>query len=374
MNVSVSERLPEIFSLARSREEGSRVRLAGILADVFLTNDSLSTREQLLVNEIIDELVGHASPQVKQMLSERLALSDTVPHRVLLSLACDTDPQVAHPILAQNLSLKDEDLIFVVEAHGTEHALAVAERKAISEAVVDALVATGDISVMSAVAANLGAVISTRTMNVLVEASRFAKKLHEPLTQRPELTADMAQDLYWWLGTELRRVTGRKFGITPGQIDQALEHAINDLLTNCESDRHDRFAMEKVAEWFEERDAISPRVMIQCLRMGFFSLFHIMMARKTGLDVALVEMMTTEDGGKAMSALAKACCVDKPSFVSMFLLSRGAREDEHIVNPRELSGALSSFDKLDMSTAKQMVAQWRDDPSYLLSRLKHSVH
>lgn len=374
MNVTIGEKLPEIFDLARERSEPSRVKLAGILADIFLSDNALSDREQILINEIIDELVGNTTFQVKQMLAERLSFSANVPHRVLLNLACDTHAEVARPILINSARLKDEDLIFVIEARGTDHALSISERASISEAVVDAMVATGDVDVMAAVAANLGAKLSTRTLHVMIEAARFGKKLHEPLANRPELTPDMGKQLYWWVGADLRRAIINRFGITSGQVDQALENSVNDLLSSMEMDRNDDLAMQKVAEWFDERDAITPRAMIQSLRMGFFKLFDIMLAMKTGLDVSIIDMMVSEDGGRSVSVLCKALDVDKPSFVSIFLLSRGARPGEQIVNPKELSSALAAFDKLETATAKGLIESWKKDPSYLLSRLKQAIH
>lgn len=374
MNVTISDRLPEIYLLARERNEQSRVKLAGVLADAFLTGTELSEREQILVNEIIDELIGNTTPQVKRMLSEKLALSAIVPHRVLLSLACDTNADVARPILAQSARLKDEDLIFVIEAHGKDHALSVCERKAISEAVVDALVATGEIEVMKAVAENLGAKIAPRAMHVLVESARFSQKLHAPLLSRQELTSDMGLHMYWWAETELRRKIAGRFGISGGQIEQALETAITDLLGSMESDRDNEGSMIRVAEWFAARDSLTPRVMIQTLRMGFFKLFQIMTSFKTGLDVSLVELMAGEDGGHSISVLCRAMEVDKASFVSIFLLSRGARPGEQIVNPRELSGAIAAYEKVDSATARSLVESWKKDPSYLLSRLNRPVH
>jgi len=57
--------------------------------------------------------------------------------------------------------------------------------------------------------------------------------------------------------------------------------------------------------------------------------------------------------------------VDKPSFVSIFLLSRGARVDEHVVHPRELSQALGAYDKLVPALAQEMLGLWRADAAKL---------
>jgi uncharacterized protein (DUF2336 family) len=374
MNVTISEKLPEIFNLARERHEEGRIKLARVLTDVFLSDVTLSDREQLMVNEIIDELICNTTPQVKQMLAERLALSTQVPHRVLFNLATDRNAEVASPVLRASKRLKDEDLIYAIEAQSPDHAGAIAQRANISEAVVDALIATGDTEVMVCVAENLGAKISPRAMNSLVEICRFSKKLHEPMSRRPELTKDMGLRLYWWTNTDLRRKIAGRFGIGHGQIDQALEHAIGDLLSNVSADHHDDFAMLKVAEWFNERDAITPRAMIQTLRMGFFNLFNLMLSIRTGLEHALIDRMNSEDGGHTISVLCRAIGVDKPSFVSIFLLSRGARPGEQIVNPRELSGALAAFDRLNTQAARQLVDSWKEDPSYLVTQLRHAAN
>jgi uncharacterized protein (DUF2336 family) len=369
MNVNISHKLPEMFSLAHDKSEESRLRLANMLADVFLEDPGLNEREQLLVNEIIDELVGNTAPHVRRMLSQRLSTSSHVPPRVLITLACDADASVAVPIL-KKANLKDEDLIFVVEAHGQGHALAIAEREKISEAVVDALVATGDVDVMSTVAENLGAKISKQAMGVLVEAARFGQKLQAGLVARPELTSDMGVNLHWWLEKELRRVVVKRFGLSSGQVEEALQNSINDLLTSVESDRNNTDAMVKIAQWLQARDAVSPKIMIQCLRMGFFKLFEVILGQRTGLDIALVETGISEDGGRPLSVLCRAANVDKASFVSIFLLSRGARPGEQIVNPRELSQAITTFDRLDVEKAMQVIESWKKKPDYLLKHLK----
>src|SRR5262249_34604928 len=126
----------------------------------------------------------------------------------------------------------------------------------------------------------------------------------------------------------------------------------------------------KIAEWLEARDALSPKIMTQCLRMGFFKLFEVILSHHTGLDIALVETGISEDGGRPLAVLCRAANVDKASFVSIFLLSRGARPDEQIVNPRELSQAITTFDRLDLPKALQVIESWKKKPDYLLKHLK----
>jgi len=70
-----------------------------------------------------------------------------------------------------------------------------------------------------------------------------------------------------------------------------------------------------------------------------------------------------------MVVLCRAIDADKGNFVSIFLMARGARHDEQIVHPRELSQAIESFDKLQPDMAKKIIESWRLDPATLFSRL-----
>ena len=66
-----------------------------------------------------------------------------------------------------------------------------------------------------------------------------------------------------------------------------------------------------------------------------------------------------------MAILCKALGIDKPTFTSIFLLSRVGRRDEQIVDPGELAGVLKLFDQAASDTAQSLVARWRSDPDYI---------
>ena len=69
-----------------------------------------------------------------------------------------------------------------------------------------------------------------------------------------------------------------------------------------------------------------------------------------------------------LAVLARSMNIYKSNFVSIFLLARGARTDEQIVHPRELSHAIAAFDRLMPGMAQTLLRTWRDDPSYVRQR------
>ncbi len=366
MNAQVQERLPELLELAHDRSESGRLALASKLADLFLMDDvSLTAREEDLINELIDLLLKAGSSTVRQALAQCFADTARMPRKMAMGFACDS-LDVAHDVLLNNPALTDDDLITVVETKGRDHACVVAARQSLNEAVADALVTTNDLQVMQIVAENLGAKLSPRAIDALAEASRLAQTLQRPVLERPELTQELATRLYWWIAQDLRRIALQRFNISAGQIDAALAKAINEKLNEHILERNEDAAMGRVLNWLEERQAIAPRLLPQLLRLGHFRLFNLALGRMCHLDPPLIGVVVSETGGRMLAALCRALDIDKATFVSIFLLSRGSRPDEQIVHPRELSHALAAFDRLTPALAQDLVYSWRKNPSYIL--------
>lgn len=364
MMSALKETLPTMLTLARDHSEASRIQLASMLADIFLSSDTqLSLREEEQVSELIDMLMFNSTPQIRTQLLDKFVDISKMPRRIAMNLAED-HIEIARHILLASPALKDEDLIRVVEHKGGDHARAVAARTKISEAVADALVATGDLRVMQIIAENLGAQLSTRAVDILSDAARYSTNLHKPLLSRPEINTEAALKLYWWVEQDLRRYSLKRFGISTGQIDQALAATITTFLDDHACERSNDLVMEQVAEWMEDHQAMTPQILPQVLRMGHFRLFNILLARMSNLPVSLVDIITEEVGGRGLASVCRAVGIDKPGFVSLFLLSRGGRPGEQVVHPRELAHALETFDRMSPAIAKDLLHSWSVNPDY----------
>ena len=362
--------LAAMLELAHKRTDAARLELAGMLADIFLDQpNDLTLREQELVNELIDQLLlsANRAPSVRSVLVEKFADKVSMPRKIALSLVTD-NIEVAKDVLTLNEKLTDDDLVTVIATQSTKHAEAVAERARISEAVADALVTTGDIHVMQIVAENLGAKLSPKAVTSLAESARFTAALREPVMTRPEMTYDAATRLYWWVSQDLRRYALKRFGIAAGQIDMALAKTVEELLGYHELDKSNDKIMLQIANWLEDRGVVTARILPQILRMGHFRLFNILLGRLTNLELSLIDTIVSETGGRGLAVICRALGVDKAGFVSFFLLSRGAREGDQVVHPRELSFALAAYDKLSVNLAYDLLRSWQQNPGYLLSK------
>ncbi len=366
MGSRIYQELPALLALACEKSDAARLALASKLSDLFLQDDLvLNDREKTLINDLIADLLRQNDPQLRQALAKTFACAHHIPRDVALPLA-QQDIDVAGDILKTCTALSDDDLITIIASNGSDHAIAIAKRAEIAEAVADALVTTGDVHVMQAVAENLGAHLSPQALGTLVEAARLVRNLQTPILNRPELTPATASKLYWWLEQDARREALARFGFSAGMLDQALAKAIDDKLNEHALEKFDDTAMERIADWLNQRGALNVALLPKLLRLGYFRLFSLALARLCVVDSSVAEAIVNATGGAMMAALCKSLGIDKAGFVSIFLLSRGARSGEHIVHPRELSEALVAFDRLSETDASSLVLTWREKPEMVL--------
>ncbi|MER2520268.1 MAG: DUF2336 domain-containing protein [Bdellovibrionales bacterium] len=360
--------LPAMFALAHERSEGARIELAGMLADLFLNEETqLSLREEELVNELIEQLLQNRSPAVRAQLVKKFANAARMPRKMAMSFAYE-DIEVARPILVTSQTLTDDDLITIIGMQSRDHAEAIAQRASINEAVADALVTTGDIRIMQIVAENMGAILSRKAINILSTSARFTAELRSPVMRRPEMTTEAAVDLYWWVSLDLRRYALKRFGINAGQVDEALAKTIETLLNYHKHDKDNDETMMQVADWITERQAMTTRILPQVLRMEHYRLFNVLLSRLSSLPLAMIDTIVAEMGGRGLAVLCRSLGLDKAGFVSLFLLSRGSRPGEQVVHPRELSYALAAFDRMSVTLAQDLLRTWKKDPTYILRK------
>jgi len=362
MDKNIHKHLPMLLEMAHDRTESGRVALAERVSEVFLSPEvELTHKEEALVGKLIDDLLQHNNPVVRQALIDKFAGSVYAPRNVAVRIA-QGSIEIAQGVLATNENLNDEDLISIVQTKTEDHAAAVAARRKISEAVADALVTTGSIQIMYLVAENLGAQISPKALDLMIEAARFAALLQKPILSRPELTAESALRIFWWVESDARRMTLDRFGFNRARLDAALDAAIGEKLKTHAFESFDNEAMEKLADWLEERQAKDISMFPVMLRMGHYKLFYIVLGRMHELDASLIKAMVERGGGRMLSVLCRALNVEKSAFISIFLMARGGRSDEHIVHPRELGLTLASFDRLTPVVAQGLIDSWRVKP------------
>lgn len=356
-----------LLDLALDKSLDGRRALTATIGDLFSDQDDvLSERERALMTDILRKLIHDCERVVRRDLSERLSAAPNPPHELIIALAND-DIEVAEPILRESNVLRDAEIVGVIRHRTQQHQLAIAMRRSLSEYVSDALVETGNIDVIKTLLENSDAHISEATMEYLAEESRRVDTYQEPLLRRDDLKPELAARMYLWVSAALRSHILETFDIDPSQIDDHLEHAATAVASEpapqqVESKKEN--PAEVLARRLTEQRKVTPDFLVQVLRQGEVPLFEALFGQLSGLKAPRLQGVLYDSGGEGLAVACRAMEMPKPTFATIFLLSRRGHTGKQIVDPRELSRALLLFDKIAPSSAAEVMKGWRRDPAY----------
>ena len=309
-------------------------------------------------------------------LAERLAQQKDAPRDLIVTLANDQIEvaharilvysevlEVAHPLVYSEVLL-DSELIEIIAHRTLEHQLAIAMRRTVSEAVSDALVETGNETVVVRLLENENAHISDATMAFLVEQSKRFDSYQNPLVNCATLSPDLAKRMYWWVSAALRKHILEHFEIDPSDLDDEIEHSVTDILAASAPSADSPISAS--LHLVDTIDAsIKPELLIQLLRQGEISLFETLFGRLLDLRPTMIRRLIYEPGGEGLATACRAVGFDKPVFSSIFILSRQSRPCDEEVGEGELSQVLELYDRVDNETASSLLDHWRRSPKYL---------
>jgi len=355
----------ELLALACDRSTAARNRLVEILSELFDGGVSaLPPGERELMTEILERLIHEVEMSVRKALAEKLAADDGAPRSLISMLANDEIP-VAQPILSRSKALHDLDLVEIVRHRTLGHRLAVAMREKLSPVVCNALLERRETDVVTRVIENPGADIAPTMFETLVEESKEVAEYRGPLLHRQDLDPKLARRMYWWVSAALRKHIVDNFHIDPAELDVKIEHTIKQILNEP---RDNPISVEQAAQLAQKLVAsgsVAPQLLVQALRRGEVELFVALFAEYSGLRPVLIRRFILEAGGEGLAIACKALEVEKSDFVSLFVLSRQARRGEQVVDPTELAGTVSLYDRINGDTARKVLSRWKLDPDYL---------
>ena len=355
----------ELLALARDRSTAARNRLVEILSELFDGGVSaLPPGEREMMTEILERLIQEVEISVRKALADKLAADDGAP-RSLINMLANDEVFVAQPILSRSKALHDLDLVEIVRHRTLGHRLAVAMREKLSPVVCNALLENREMDVVRQVIENPGADIASTMVDKLVEESKEVAAYRGPLLHRQDLDPKLARRMYWWVSAALRKHIVDNFHIDPAELDVKIEHTIKQILNEP---RGNPISVEQAAQLAQKLVAsgsVTPQLLVQALRRGEVELFVALFAEYSGLRPVLIRRFILEAGGEGLAIACKALDVEKSDFVSLFVLSRQARPGEKVVDPTELAGTVSLYDRINSDTAAKVLSRWKLDPDYL---------
>ncbi|NOJ47299.1 DUF2336 domain-containing protein [Bradyrhizobium archetypum] len=171
-------------------------QIFGEVTDLFLDNvDRLSESQIAAVDGVLAPLVERVAAATLVPLSEAVSTIVAAPRRTVRNLAFHDDVLVAGPVLRHSVCLSEEDLLEIARSRSQQHLLAISDRKALNEALTDALMRFGDVNVSNALARNTGARFSECGYATLVGRAERDEDLAEKLGLRLDIPGNLLREL-----------------------------------------------------------------------------------------------------------------------------------------------------------------------------------
>lgn len=357
----------ELFRLASQKSKEGRSSLAETISDLFLEGGRVLTeRERILMFDILHKIIVDVEQSVRKTLSEAIADQDDLPPDLAATFAND-DVEVAFPILSRSKVLQDFQLIEVIHHRTLEHQLAIAIRSKVSEGVCDALVETGDESVIRTLLENKNADISKKTMEYLAEQSKRVDSFQEPILRRDDLDPGLAKKMFLWVSAALRKFIIDNFQLDKSTVDDLMERV---ALAQGDSDSPagnsgSNGKVDELAQDLEKENLATTDMLLSSLKDGEVSLFLTLFAKMTGLRNTLVKRIVFEPGGDGLAIACKAVEIKSEDFLIIFDLSRKARPGEEKKHEREVRHVTNLYEKMTPQAAKKVLRMWQRDSNYL---------
>ena len=345
-------------SSTKEDEDNGVARQRVVQTVAHILESDVSDNKRDMIGDILLSLVRQAESDLRESLAERLCIMNEVPEDLILFLAHDIIA-VAEPILKFSSVLTDQDLLYIIQSKSAEYWQAIAQRKLLDSAVVDALVDRNDETTAKNLLLNETIALKETAIEAFAELSKYSDQLAEPLLARKELPQKVAMELFWHVSAHLRQHIIKNFQIPKERLDAALQDALEDFAdttTLGTQEPKPSALMMDLARQYGSLERINDAMLVKTLRRGQVRFFLALMANRTGLKPNTIHELMRQVNGQGMAVASRAVGIAKESFVSLFLLSRSLTRGDQAVDALELRKAIKYYDAMTEDMASTILA------------------
>jgi uncharacterized protein (DUF2336 family) len=313
-----------------------------------MQNAQLSERERALMRDILKRLTHDVEMAIRISLAETLADDPDAPLDLILLLADDAI-EVARPIILRSRQLTDQDILeFLAHADIARQAVC-AERPHIGEPVTDKLAASEAESVLVALVRNLTARIATSTFATLVEKSRRFAKLQEPLAQRKDLPAPLAERMCLWASDAIKSFILENRRLDPVSLSGAVQQATRAVTAAPAADAPE--GGRKLVDKLAVAGQLKPGFLVRVLQQGQTDLFDIAFAKLLEVEPTDFREIFYRRGARPVALACKAVGIDRCVFPTIYCVSRQSRSINPILSHEERTEIDAVFGSLTRKEA-----------------------
>ena len=342
----------------------ARLALMKRLADVTcLPSSRVNAFERAMTADLLVEILREASPDDRRRVARRLCNLVDIPTR-LLRLMLRDEIAVATPLLQQETTLSDADLIDCVREGGLEHRQLIAKRRQVGEMVCEALVEAGEAGVIDLLLRNAGAQLSANAVDALVAASRNAPEFVATLLRRAELRPAHAYVIFWWAEPDARRLILSRFAVSRG----VLQDAASDVFPMCAEENWQDPLVRKALQFIERRQ----RNRAAIAKSPYGSLDDAIGDAQSGMTYDLVREISFLAGvkpttgakifsdpyGEPLAILCKATGLPRSAVNALWRSLRRPETDSTGATTPALERTLLIYDMMAVDRAQTVLRYW----------------
>ncbi|MCR9218597.1 MAG: DUF2336 domain-containing protein [Alphaproteobacteria bacterium] len=358
----------KLLRLAHQRAIDGKGGLAASIAKMCLDQQAELTESELdLTYQILRQLIDKVEVQIRRNIADILAERVDVPQDLLGFLLNDA-VHVAYPIIVRSRQVTEADLLGVVTRGSPGHAVAVASRPELSEAVAARLVDVGEAEVDRTLLRNETARIGRASLETLVERSIEAEDYRDLIVKRRDLPDDLARRMYIWVGDALRQHIAQHFDIDGAVLDESVDEAVWRALDDADATQ-DRPASAASGGWSAEEALASARRDLQ--RMGRLlrtlerdgrGVFIAGIAVEAGLPEETTERLFAPANPQTTAIACKALGMTANQFIAVLEAFREPDDWSDFVAGGGLDRVCAYFERIDRVGAASVLRRWRRSP------------
>ena len=342
-----------------------RRQLVRRLADaICLPASKLTPQERHMAGDVLVELLRSTEADIREAVAKRLVMLNEAPRTILVILAKD-EISVARHVLENSTSLTDSDLIQIARKVKKDHRLMMAQRRHLSDAVVDVLVEFMEEEVVEAVLKNTGSNLSDTAIQRSLVSSRSHQTYVERLVRREELRPSHGLTMYWWADGLNRRRILKRFAVTR----HVLQESAADLYPLAAAEGWNDSGVRKALQFIERRQrnrAATERspfpdleaIVSEIGRTGLTRHLTEELSYVAGVKPATGAQILTDKGGQPIAILCKAPGLKREHLDMIWKgLGRPTTTPTGDVDP-DYNRTLETYDTISTDKAQTVLRYW----------------
>ena len=328
------------------------MRILQRIADLFAVGSRSYSHEQIaLFDDVLEQLSADIEVKARAKLAQYMASMESVPPKMVRSLAFDDAIEVAGPVLVHSQQLSDDDLVENASTKSQDHLFAIAQRLKLSEVVTDVLVERGDQRVVHRVVKNKGARFSLAGYGKLTTRARYDRKLTLALGERSDIPRQYFLKLLEAASSNVRA----KLEAANPKLAAAIRDSVDDVATEMQQEvrmgsRAHTAAVREAKRRFNVRPITEASVHGPAHAQDFEKT-AVALARLGVFPIDLVERALLDEGDDMVLLLAKAAGCSWTTARELLVMYVANRS----MQPDEITEAFERYRKLSKETARNIV-------------------